>query len=249
MGEKLTLAELPVEILEHVCSFMAIVDVAKLEKVSLRLRSVIGQTRAWRHKAEKVSARFEYPLGRALLKYVKASGLSDSSRHYKVIIGVLAQTKRYISDLEKAGEVYKEGGKKELDKYRMQRDLGINQTGRGFNIWMKKVVKFYIQEELMKAKVVQISHHQEELRLDGGPNEVLKESLPSFFPDNPEDKTEGSVDKDCYYVQDRIKEYLDWVQGVIHPTDKEVQDALVKKSHEILDRIREAMEIPEDEAE
>ena len=63
----------------------------------------------------------------------------------QVMIGVMAQTRRFAADLERAARQYREQGSRELEKFRQQQHLAINQTGRGFNMWLKRVVKLYIQ--------------------------------------------------------------------------------------------------------
>ena len=61
------------------------------------------------------------------------------------MIGVMAQTRRFAADLERAARQYRGQGSRELEKYSQQQNLAINQTGRGFNMWLKRVVKLYIQ--------------------------------------------------------------------------------------------------------
>ena len=83
------------------------------------------------------------PLGQALLHYAKENNLE--TRHYKIVIGVNAELQRAVLQLREAGRKYNEARRDEEAKYRTQKLLGINQTGRGFNIWLKKMMKVSIQ--------------------------------------------------------------------------------------------------------
>ena len=83
------------------------------------------------------------PLGKALLHYAKENNLE--TRHYKIVIGVNAELQRAVLELREAGRKYNEARRDEEAKYRTQKLLGINQTGRGFNIWLKKMMKVSIQ--------------------------------------------------------------------------------------------------------
>lgn len=236
MDAPVSLVKLPTEILEAVCSFLNIFHICNMELVSVGLRERLHSTRVWRREAERLAARFQHPLANGLLECARRRELGDR-RHFKVMIGVMAQTKRFAADLERAAKQYRGQGSRELEKFRQQQHLAINQTGRGFNMWLKRVVKLYIQEELMVAKVAQVMHYREEISLEEGPwQQVPEERLGDFLPECESAVLEGR------HVNDRIRDYVIWVRGVLQPTDQEVQLALQVKSHVILDRIRDLME-------
>ena len=78
-----------------------------------------------------------------MVKYAKEHNLEG--RHYKIIIGITAELQRSVSELREACHKYSEARRDEEAKYRTHKLLGVNQTGRGFNLWLKKMMKVSIQ--------------------------------------------------------------------------------------------------------
>merc|ERR1719427_34113 len=102
----------------------------------------------------------------------------------------MALTKNIVSDLERAAQQYKTDGEQEMKKYQNQDHT--NQTGRQFNMWLRRMVKLFIQEELMRAKIQQVLGYNENLvfKKDDEPqtiNKIQDERIREFFEDmNPD---------------------------------------------------------------
>ena len=53
MGEQVSLPSLPSELLERICSLLAVSDLVRVEAVCRRLRDSLHTSRVWRRKAEQ----------------------------------------------------------------------------------------------------------------------------------------------------------------------------------------------------
>ena len=66
---------------------------------------------------------------------------------------MMAATQSVVSQLEGKAERYRGDGEEEMARYGRERE---NTAGPQFNTWLRKVVKLFIQEELMRAKTHQV---------------------------------------------------------------------------------------------
>ena len=69
------------------------------------------------------------------MQYAKRHNLR--SKHYKVIIGITGELQRAVGVTREACQKYSEARRNEEAKYRTHKQLGINQTGRGFKLWLE----------------------------------------------------------------------------------------------------------------
>ena len=83
------------------------------------------------------------PVCTALVQYAKKHNLER--KHYKIIIGIAAELQRSVVELREASQKYGEARRDEETKYRTHKLLGVNQTGRGFNLWLKNIMKVSMQ--------------------------------------------------------------------------------------------------------
>ena len=105
--------------------------------------------------------------------------------------------------------------------FHLPRALSINLTGRGFDTWLQRVVKLFVQEEVMRGKVEQVVHHQASLPLEAGPWAMVPaQRLASFFPALD---TEQDQEAEQGQVGARIQEYRAWLRSVVQPTNDEVK--------------------------
>jgi len=152
--------DVPCEIIEQICSYLPLFDIARLEQTNKKLRSSIQETRVWRLIAERFSKKYPYPLTRDMLEYMKKNNIVEG-KYFKIVIGMTAHTKKIVGDLERAAKQYKTDGELEMEKYQNQDQA--NQTDRQFNLWLRRMVKLFIQEELMRSKMQQILNYNETL--------------------------------------------------------------------------------------
>jgi len=235
-----SLISLPSELLELVCSFLNARDIANVGALCRQLRTRLREGRVWKALAERFTLRLRLPVCTALVQYAKKHNLER--KHYKIIIGIAAELQRSVSELREASQKYGEARRDEETKYRTHKLLGVNQTGRGFNLWLKNIMKVSMQEKLMDAKVDQLLHHREELHLEETlPNSQLDDTrLGDFFL--------GSSDsEESVFVSTQIMKYVGWLRRTVQPTDSEVEMGLRLKSPSILESIRHIIEAEEPE--
>ena len=125
----------------------------------------------------------------------------------------MAHTKKIVGELERAAKQYKADGEQEMEKYQNQDQA--NQTGRQFNLWLRRMVKLFIQEELMRAKMHQILSYNENLiiKKEDDPEDDIKIAetrISEFFQEEDPD------------VMKQIRKYEDWIRSVYKPSDEEV---------------------------
>lgn len=226
--EKKGFLDVPCEIIEQICSYLALFDIARLEQSNKRLRSTIQETRVWRLVAARLHKKFNYPLIGNMLTYMKKTNIVEG-KYFKIIIGMMAHTKKIVGDLEKAAKQYKTDGELEMEKYQNQDQA--NQTGRQFNLWLRRMVKLFIQEELMRAKMHQILSYNETLVIKKDDdleteNKISETRISELFQEEDPD------------VIAHITHYEDWIRSVYKPTDAEVMYCAQTKSHHFLDTIR-----------
>jgi len=236
-----SLTSLPAELLELVCSFLNARDIAKVEAVCRHLRARLSEGRVWKALAERLTLRLRLPVGTALVQYAKKHNLER--RHYKIIIGITAELQRSVVELRAACQKYGEARRDEETKYRTHKLLGVNQTGRGFNLWLKNIMKVSIQEKLMSAKVDQLLHHREELCMEensANSPQLDDTRLGTFF-------LQSSNSEESVFVRNQIMKYVDWLRQTVQPSDSEVEMGLRLKSPSILESIRHIIEAEEQE--
>merc|ERR1719427_1889642 len=141
----------------------------------------------------------------------------------------MALTKNIVSDLERAAQQYKTDGEQEMKKYQNQDHT--NQTGRQFNMWLRRMVKLFIQEELMRAKIQQVLGYNENLVFK-------KDDEPEMINEIPEARISALFEVMEPDVTEHIRKYEGWVRSVYKPTDEEVMYCAQTKSHKFLDTIR-----------
>eukprot|EP00092_Neocalanus_flemingeri_P008243 GFUD01008888.1.p1 GENE.GFUD01008888.1~~GFUD01008888.1.p1 ORF type:complete len:239 (+),score=52.17 GFUD01008888.1:52-768(+) len=231
--------DVPCEILEHICSYMALFDIARLEQSNKKLRATIQETRVWRKEAERLHIKFNYQLIGDMLTYMKDNNIGEG-KYYKITIGIMAHTKKIVGDLERAAKQYKTDGELEMEKYQNQDPP--NQTGRQFNLWLRRMVKLFIQEELMRAKMHQILGYNENLVIKKEDDlesvtKIADARISELFKEEDPD------------VMENIRKYEDWIRTVYKPTDEEVMYCAQTKSHHFLDTIRHILieyQLPQD---
>jgi len=226
--DKKGILDVPCEILEHICSYIALFDISRLERCNKNLRGTIRETRVWKKEAERLHEKFRYPLVGEMLNYTKKNNIAEG-KNFKIIIGLMAHTKKIVGELERAAKQYKADGEQEMEKYQNQDQA--NQTGRQFNLWLRRMVKLFIQEELMRAKMHQILSYNENLiiKKEDDPEDDIKIAetrISEFFQEEDPD------------VMKQIREYEDWIRSVYKPSDEEVMYCAQTKSHHFLDTIR-----------
>ena len=144
-------------------------DITRVEAVCRHLRARLREGRVWKAHAERFTLRYgpkisvpitkfnqifpsypttelsrlRLPVCAALVHYAKKHNLEG--RHYKIIIGIAAELQRSVAELREACQKYGEARRDEETKYRTHKLLGVNQTGRGFNLWLKNIMKVSIQ--------------------------------------------------------------------------------------------------------
>jgi len=230
--DQISLLGLPSEIIEHICSYLSLFDVAKLEQTNKKMLQTIQGVRVWKRVAERFGRKFNYPLVRALLKHMKENDITDV-KYYKIVIGITAHSKKIVGDLERAANQYKSDGEQEMEKYQEERNRA-HLTSKQFNLWLRRMVKLFIQEDLMRAKVKQILTFNTELILTDE-DEILeeqvvdKEKIVDFFEDESPD------------VVLHIKRFEDWIRRLYRPTDDEVRQCAQTRSPHFLDTIRQIL--------
>ena len=184
--------------------------------------------KVWKRVAERFGRKFNYPLVRALLNHMKENDITDV-KYYKIVIGITAHSKKFVGDLETAANQYKSDGELEMEKYQEERNRA-HLTSRKFNLWLRRMVKLFIQEDLMRAKVKQILTFNTELILTDE-DEILeeqvvdKEKIVDFFEDESPD------------VVLHIKRFEDWIRRLYTPTDDEVRQLARTNFFQIKSRI------------
>ena len=78
--------DVPLEVLEHICSFLSDLDISKLELTNKQLRSRILKTRIWRISAEKQNTQCKFKLPHQMLGYMRDNTITDR-RYYKIVLG------------------------------------------------------------------------------------------------------------------------------------------------------------------
>jgi len=230
-----SLQSLPGELVEHICSYLAVFDIGRLEQVCKPLKTNIqDDTRIWRKESERLQRRFRCPLARAMMKHMKTHQITDY-RYFKIIIGIMAHTKVVVADLEKMALEYKSVGEQEMDQYRSEH-MG-NMTERSFNLWFKRIVRVFIQEQLMRAKIDQILNYTNEMEIkseEDGEDEVrekdskaFEERVAQLFADSPP------------MVMQKIRDYETWIRRVFKPSDAEILSCAQVKSGHVMDTVRE----------
>jgi len=231
--------DLPCEIIEQICSYLDFFGIARLEETNKKLRSTIQETRVWRRITGRLHKKFNFPLTGEMMAYMKKNNIVEG-KYFKIVIGVTAHTKKIVGDLEKAAKQYKTDGELEMEKYQNQDQA--NQTDRQFNLWLRRMVKLFIQEELMRAKMQQILNYNESLVIKKdeeivGENKISEARISALFEE--EDPNVGG----------HITRYEGWIKSVYKPTDAEVMYCAQAKSHHFLDTIRHILieyQIPQD---
>ena len=117
----------------------------------------------------------------------------------------MAHTKKIVGELERAAKQYKADGEQEMEKYQNQDQA--NQTGRQFNLWLRRMVKLFIQEELMRAKMHQILSYNENLVIKKEDDleddiKIAEKRISEFFQEEDPD------------VMKQIRVYEDWIRSV-----------------------------------
>ena len=92
------------------------------------------------------------------MQYAKRHNLR--SKHYKVIIGITGELQRAVGVTREACQKYSEARRNEEAKYRTHKQLGINQTGRGFKLWLEKMTKVSMQVGFLCQKKIQSQQEQ-----------------------------------------------------------------------------------------
>lgn len=250
------LLALPSELLEHICSYLALFDIARLEQVCKATKtSLQEETRVWRRETERLQRCFRCPLARTMLKYMKEKQISDY-RYFKIMIGIMAHTKVVVADLEKMALEYKSAGEQEMDNYRNTNPSEM--TGRRFSLWFKRIVRVFIQEELMRAKIEQVLGYTDVMdvrddRVRDGEEEVneagdevervekeispakvdclnvVEERVAQMFAENPPE------------VMQKIREYEAWIWQVKKPSNEEILKCAQIKSGPAIKTVREVL--------
>lgn len=232
--------DVPCEIIEHICSYLHIFDIQRLEQTNKKLRQTMKETRVWRRVAGRLHKKFNYPLISEMMEYMKKNNIVES-KYFKILIGMTVYTRTMVVELERAAKQYKTDGELEMEKYQNQDQE--NRTGRQFNLWLRRMVKLFIQEELMRAKMKQILNYNETLIIlkDDDDleteNKISEERVKEFFAEEDPD------------VIAQITCYEDWIKRVYKPTDEEVMYCAQTKSHHFLDTIRHILieyQLPQD---
>jgi len=240
LAVKKDLLSLPSELLEHICNNLSVFDISRLEQVCKTAKNILQySTRVWRLEAERLQHCFRCPLTEAITGQMKLKQIFYY-KYYKIIIGIIAQTKSVVADLQKIAADYKESGEQEMVKLGSQG--GNIQTEKQFTLWLKRIVRVFIQEELMKAKIEQILGYKEnmnvtvdrvypagELDLMGTEFKIPEDRVNDFFTGESPDVTE------------KIKEYEIWIKNVFKPTDDEILKCAEIKRDQIVDMVRDGL--------
>ena len=80
-----SLASIPTEIFELVCSHLSFQDIANLERTGKALKRKIENGRVWRKQAERINRIFDYKLIKQMLDYTRCNQVSQ--KYLKIIIG------------------------------------------------------------------------------------------------------------------------------------------------------------------
>ena len=80
-----SLASIPTEIFELVCSHLSFQDIANLERTGKALKRKIENGRVWRKQAERINRKFDYKLIKQMIEYTRCNQVSQ--KYLKIIIG------------------------------------------------------------------------------------------------------------------------------------------------------------------
>ena len=80
-----SLASIPTEIFELVCSHLSFQDIANLERTGKALKRKIEHGRVWRKQAERINRKFDYKLIKQMIEYTRCNQVSQ--KYLKIIIG------------------------------------------------------------------------------------------------------------------------------------------------------------------
>ena len=220
-------SSVPAEIFEYVCSFLSFSDIGRLELSGKSMSNKIEDSRVWRKQVERFNCKFDYKLVQQMLDYTKQNEVN--LKYYKIILGMTGNIRKAEMLLEDRERIYREQIKTEFEKIASQENA---LNSKSFNVWMTKVVKICLQEELVKAKILQILSYSDEVSF-------LKTAAGTSAPQPAATDTRvasvfQSEDPD---VTDQIQTFAHWIEERIAPTEAEVILCAKTKAAAILQQV------------
>ena len=227
METSCSLSSVPAEIFEFVCSYLSFSDISRLELSGKALRSKIEDSRVWRKQVERFNSKFDYKLVQQMIDYTKQNDVN--SKYYKIILGMIAHTRKAEMLLEDRERTYRDQIKTEFDNISAQDNAFSSKT---FNVWLTKVVKICLQEELVKAKIQQILSYSDEVTFaktaagtSTPPPAATATRVASVFQTEDPDVTE------------QIQKFAHWIEERIAPTEAEVLLCAKTKAAAIMQQV------------
>eukprot|EP00092_Neocalanus_flemingeri_P018755 GFUD01020312.1.p1 GENE.GFUD01020312.1~~GFUD01020312.1.p1 ORF type:complete len:182 (+),score=11.45 GFUD01020312.1:98-643(+) len=94
-----TLSFLPAELIRQICGYLNIADILSLELTDGQLRQLIGEGGVWRDVVlrwrDQVKCSKQRKLVEQMVDILGKKGLQET-RHYKIVLGILRQTKKIL---------------------------------------------------------------------------------------------------------------------------------------------------------
>ena len=139
---------------------------------------------------------------------------------------MMGHLRKAMNILQEKKKIFRGQANAELDQARAQ---GIASTTRGVNIWLTKIVKIFVQEELVKAKIKQLLAYNDE---------VTFAQEASDSPTVSESKVASVFEREDPEVTGHIQTFAFWIEERISPTEDEVMLCAKSKAAVIMDQIQ-----------
>ena len=241
MESTATLVNVPLGIFDLICNFLSMFDIAKLEQTSKIVKERIEQSLIWKKEAERFQRRFGFKLTEKLIEELKSKNLcyTKSSKFYKIIIGVSGHVKKAMKHLEVKEKKLSDEVKQEVDTYIFNLQHHHQPNEEPVHQWIQKVLKLYLEIELIKGKKVQILTLQDTFKVQNEEVINVNESIDMEMINNSKIiDILVKPDCHCHCVTKDIAKFGSWTEATIQPTEDEIMLLAKAKATSIMTKIQ-----------
>ena len=232
-----TIQNIPLEIFDLICNFLSMFDIVKLEQTSKTVKDRIEQSLIWKKEADRFQRRFKFKLTEKIILELKKKNLCNTanSKFYKIIIGISGHLRKAMKLLESKENKLSEDVKKEVDTYVSNFDesaqlLPVHQ-------WIRKVLKLFLEIELVKKKKIQILTFQDTFQVQKEEEDPASESIDVEMIETS--KINDLLEQPDPNVNEEIVKFGSWTESKIQPTENEIMLIAKSKASSIMNKLQQ----------
>jgi len=237
MESSTTIQNVPLEIFDLICNFLSIFDIAKLEQTSKTVKDRIEQSLIWKKEADRFQRRFKFKLTEKMILELKKKNLCNitNNKFYKIIIGISGHLRKAMKLLETKETKLSEDVNQEVDTYVSNFDesaqlLPVHQ-------WIRKVLKLFLEIELVKKKKIQILTFQDTFQVQKEDEVPVNESNDMEMVETS--KINDLLEQPDPNIDEEIVKFGSWTESKIQPTENEIMLIAKSKASSIMNKLQQ----------